>query len=103
MPKITFTRNKGWFGRVRKLSIMADGKRLAKISSGETLTIDIPNGTQQVYGKMDWGKTNKLDGQSLGDGDHIDIIGRFTLNPLRNFALIQIPITLKHRVGNVFD
>ena len=95
MRTITLTRNKGWFGRVRALKLYVDGTEIGSIKSGETLSLDIPNEAQELYGKMDWGKTNKYSLAFIEDGDTLFANGRFTFNPLRNFAIIEIPIQIQ--------
>ena len=95
MRKITLTRNKGWFGRVRALKLYVDDMEVGSIKAGETLSLDIPDGVQELYGKMDWGKTNKYSLAFIEDGDALFANGRFTFNPLRNFAIIEIPIQIQ--------
>ena len=97
MRKITLTRNKGWFGRVRALKLYADDIEIGHIKAGETLSLEIPDGVQTIYGKMDWGKTNKYSLAFVEDGDELFAKGRFTLNPLRNFAIIEIPIIIQNQ------
>lgn len=95
MTKIHITRNKGWFGRVRSLKLFADDAHVGTVKAGATITIDIPAGSKTFYGKMDWGKTNKLPVGEINDGDTVLANARFTLNPLRNLALIEIPVKLE--------
>ena len=95
MRKIKLTRNKGWFGRFRALKLYIDSTEVGSINSGETLSLDIPNGAQELYGKMDWGKTNKYSLAFIEDGDALFANGRFTFNLLRNLAIIEIPIQIQ--------
>jgi len=92
MHELIIYRIPGWYGRVRKLKIFVDGEEVSQIKTGETLSITISKGAQEIYGKMDWGKTELFSLQGLKSGDKLDIVSWFTLNPLRNLALITIPV-----------
>lgn len=95
MRTITLTRNKGWFGRARTLKLFVDDKEVGAVKAGKTVSLNIPDGAQELYGKMDWGKTNKYSLAFIEDGDALFANGRFTFNPLRNFALVEIPIQIQ--------
>lgn len=95
MRRVILKRNKGWFGRMRALKLYVDDIEIGSIKAGETITLDIPDGVTELYGKMDWGKTNKFPLAFIEDGDEVFANARFTLNPLRNMAIIQMPITLQ--------
>ena len=89
---LTIIRNKGWFGRVRTLAILADGQKIGEIKSGDTVQIEVPNSAKELYGKMDWGKSERLDLTFVEPNETVYVNHRFTLNPLRNLAIIKIPV-----------
>lgn len=68
---------------------------IESIKSGESIVLEIPDGAKELYGKMDWGKTNKFSLAFIENGDELFARARFTLNPFRNMALIEIPITIQ--------
>jgi len=88
MKQITIYRNKGWFGLARKLKVMVDGAEIETLKAGETKSVTLPAGASEIWGKMDWGKTNIFDLNTLRGGEQLDFNARFTLNPLRNLAII---------------
>jgi len=89
---LTITRNKGWFGRIRTLAIYADSEKIGEVKSGETVSVNVPKSAKEIYGKMDWGKSERLDLSFIEAGDTVYANHRFTLNPLRNLAIIAIPV-----------
>ena len=93
--KINVSRNKGWYGRFRKLKLYVDDEYLFEINSGEAMIIDIPPNAKTIHGKMDWGKTNLLSLENIGEGEQIKIEGHFTLNPFKMLGVFGIPVTLK--------
>lgn len=62
---LTVTRIRGWYGKVRKLHIYAKtprGKwRLGAVKHGQSVEVQVPHDATQIYGKMDWCKSLKMD------------------------------------------
>ncbi len=96
MRALIIHRKPGWYGRARKLKLFVDGDAAGSIKTGETLTINIPDGAQTIYGKMDWGKTEPFSIETAKSGDKLVIISRFTLNPLKNIAIQAIPVRFEY-------
>ena len=48
---------KGWFGKFRKLKIYLDGDiHLTDMKQGQGTEVEIPEKTESLLGKVDWGK-----------------------------------------------
>ena len=56
--KVNF--KKGWYGRFRKLKLYVDDEHMLDIKQGDTKVIKFSSNSKEMYGKMDWGETNKL-------------------------------------------
>jgi len=92
MTKITITRNNGWFGKMRKAKIMADKIEVGSVKSGETVTVEIPGQANNLYAKMDWGRSKPYSTNTIKEEQVIYMNCWFTLNPLRNLGIMSIPI-----------
>ena len=74
--KIKVSRDKGNFGRIRKLKLYVDDEHLFDIKAGEAMIIDIPPNAKTIHGKMDgMGRleTNLLSLENIGAGEQIKI------------------------------
>ena len=91
--RIVLDYKKGWFGRIRELKIYLNGcVHLTGIKQGEQVEVEIPEGIEFICGKMDWAKTEKIKIEDLSDGDHIEIVPFFTLNPFKMLGLNALPM-----------
>ena len=91
--RIVLEYKKGWFGRIRELKIYLDGDvYLTGMKQGEQVEVEIPEDIEFICGKMDWAKTEKIKIQDLSEGDCIEMVPFFTLNPLKMFGLTALPI-----------
>ena len=97
MPIITVARNKGWFGRIRTASIMADDVEIGRVKSGETANVQVPDHANSLYVRMDWGRSSAYPVSNVKDGQTIYMNAWFTLNPLRNIGVIPIPFALEDK------
>ena len=73
--RIQVSRDKGNFGRFRKLKLYVDDEHLFDIKAGEAMIIDIPPNAKTIHGKMDWLETNLLSLENIGAGEQIKIEG----------------------------
>ena len=73
--KIKVSRDKGNFGRIRKLKLYVDDEHLFDIKAGEAMIIDIPPNAKTIHGKMDWLETDLLSLENIGAGEQIKIEG----------------------------
>lgn len=95
MASITVTRNKGWFGRIRTARIMADDVEIGRVKCGETVDMQVPDDSTNLYAKMDWGRSQPYPVCNIRDGQTIYMNAWFTLNPLRNIEIMSIPVALE--------
>ena len=79
---------------VRELHIIVDGKKVGAISQGDSITLDIPINAKEIWGKMDWGTTQRINFDSLDLNQPIMFKAYFTLNPFRNMGLMNLPFKL---------
>ena len=71
--RIQVSRDKGNFGRWRKLKLYVDDEHLFDIKAGEAMIIDIPPNAKTIHGKMDWLETNLLSLENIRAGEQIKI------------------------------
>ena len=91
--KIFLNYKKGWFGRIRELKIFLDGNvYLRSMKQGEQAEVEIPENLEFICGRMDWAKTERIKIKDLSEGDCIEMVPFFTLNPLKMFGLTALPI-----------
>ena len=97
MRTITVTRNRGWYGRIRTAIILADDVEIGRVKSGETVNVEVPDHANNLYVKVDWGRSSPYPASNLKEGDTIYMNAWFTLNPLRNLAILPLPIALEQQ------
>ena len=100
--KIVLDYKKGWFGRIRELKIFLDGiVYLRSMKQGEQAEVEIPENLEFICGRMDWAKTERIKIKDLSEGDCIEMVPFFTLNPLKMFGLTALPIkfVIKNKDG----
>lgn len=91
MKKIRIERQKGYYGMIRALEIIVDGVSVGKINQGQTFTFDAPDSGREIWGKMDWGQTDRLDISSYNLSQNVVFRGRFTLNFFRSLGIANMP------------
>jgi hypothetical protein len=96
---LTVTRNRGWYGKARKLALFAQtpaGKvRLGDVKSGQSVTVDVPQDATEIYGKMDWAKSEVMDLSFVNPGETIYANLWFSLNPARMFGVPTLPCAIE--------
>lgn len=96
---VTITRNRGCYGKIRKLVLYAQtpsGKRrLGEVNQGKSVTVNIPQDATQIYGKMDWCKSQPMDLAFVTGGDTLYANLWFTLNPLRIIGIPTMPCAIE--------
>ena len=100
--KIVLDYKKGWFGGLRELKIFLDGNvYLTGMKQGEQAEVEITENVEFICGKMDWAKTERVKIKDLCEGDCIEMVPFFTLNPLKMFGLTALPIkfVIKNKDG----
>lgn len=97
MEHIRIERQKGYYGMIRSLEIIVDGARIGGIAQDESKVFLLPEGSRQIWGKMDWGETLRY-GLSEYFGDQVLVFkASFTLNPLRNLGIMNLPFVVSVR------
>ena len=71
--RIQVSRDKGNFGRIRKLKLYVDDEHLFDIKAGEAMIIDIPPNAKTIHGKMGRLETNLLSLENIRAGEQIKI------------------------------
>lgn len=100
--QILIERKPGYYGMIRTLRILVDGVLVARIGQGETLPVDIPAGSREIWGKMDWGETVRVGIASCTPDKILVFRSYFTLNPFKNFGISKLPfeVFLRDRTEN---
>ena len=92
---VLIKRKTGSFAMFRKLQILANENVLLKeISVDESIELKINEEHEFIFGKMDWGHTNKINISDIGDLDYLEISNIFTFNPLRYIGIGNLPIII---------
>ena len=97
MKKIRIQRQHGYYGMLRALHIYVDHIRIGKIKQGQTLEFNLPDRHQKIWGKMDWGKTERLDISDYTLDKTIVFKGYFSFNPFKALGLAELPFNIFQR------
>jgi hypothetical protein len=82
---------------LRALDLVFDGIRVGRIGQGATLTVQVPDGAREIWGRMDWGETVSLPLAACGPEATVVFKGRFTLNLFRNLGVAELPFAVSVR------
>ncbi|WP_107495187.1 hypothetical protein [Thalassobius sp. I31.1] len=91
MKLITIRRDPGFYGSMRKLTILIDGTKVARLKQYEDVLLEVDDEAIHLQGIMDWGKTEHVSLRDLDHGATITFKAWFTLNPLRNLGISPLP------------
>ncbi len=58
--RLNVTRDKAWYGRLRKLRVLLNGAEIGRLASGESKPFDITSGSHELYVQMDWVKSKPM-------------------------------------------
>ena len=61
MTKLILTRGITWADCLRKYKIKLDDKEVGTIKQGETFTFEISPGPHEIYLRIDWAKSKKIE------------------------------------------
>ncbi len=61
MTKIIIKRNSEWNNKVREIGIYVDGEKVGTINDGETQEYEIESGKHEVFAKIDWCRSQKIE------------------------------------------
>ena len=91
MKQIRIERHKGYYGKFRPLNIIVDGKKMGAIKQGDSITLDLPSDAKEIWGKMDWATTKRINLNNLVHDKTLVFKGYFSLNPLRLYGILKMP------------
>jgi len=61
MTKIRVERNSEWNNKARKIGIYIDGEKAGTINNGETKEYEVENGKHEIFAKIDWCRSSKIE------------------------------------------
>ncbi|WP_395375484.1 hypothetical protein [Marinicella sp. W31] len=79
------------------LKIFADGIEIGVIKQGQTLIFEVPDHCHKIWGKMDWGETQRLDISNYKIDQTVVFKGRLTLNIMKNLGFAELPFDISVR------
>jgi hypothetical protein len=85
MSKLTISRDQGWADSFRNYAIVLNGQIVGKISQGEELTLNLEQGNCELYAKIDWCRSNKLNFSVRDSDDEKRIVIKSSLRGLAIF------------------
>jgi hypothetical protein len=99
MLRIQIERQLGFYGMIRALVIVVDGVPVARIQQRESIVVEVPPGSREIWGKMDWGETERLNLHEYRPDLIVVFRGYFTLNPFKTLGITQLPFKAFFRDG----
>ena len=57
---LTINRTSEYVNGMRKIKIFLDNRELISVLDGESVSIDIPDGSHEIYAQIDWAKTKMI-------------------------------------------
>lgn len=94
MRKITITRYRSFYAVMRLVKLYIDGEYIGSIKIDQSVTIKIPDGAQEMYGRVSWGRTKSFPLNTLRDGDKLAINGWMTFNVFKMLGFVTIPMKI---------
>ena len=61
MTKIIIERSSEWNNKARAIGIYIDGEKIGTIDDGETIEYDVENGKSEIFAKIDWCSSPKIE------------------------------------------
>lgn len=92
--KLAITRQKGFYGKFRRLKLFVDEEEVGSLREGETVGLDIPLEARILEGGMDWGRTLPIDLMQVSDGDEITFKPRFSFNLSKSLGIDALPFEI---------
>lgn len=94
MKQLRVERQKGYYGMFRVLKIVIDGEVVAELKQEQSITIDVDNDAKEIWGKMDWARTERMKIDNIPASKVLVFKAYFTLNPFRNIGLLPMPFKI---------
>lgn len=96
MSNLQVSRDDGFADRARKYKVICNSECLGKISNGETMIFKVAPGDYEVYFKIDWCRSNKIN-LSVPAGGTVAVSGGSSLRGLKLLIAIVYVIFLPHK------
>ena len=96
MSNLKVSRDSGYADRVRKYKIICNSECLGKIGNGETMNFDLAPGNYELYLKVDWCGSNKIN-FSVSPNEQVIINGGSSLRGLKLLLAIVYVVLLPHK------
>jgi len=61
MSKLIINRKSEWNNRGRIIGIYVDGEKIGTIENGETVEFDVDHGKYEIFAKVDWCRSSKIE------------------------------------------
>jgi len=94
MPKIRIVRQPGFYGMFRSLVIVVDGVTVGRITQGREIVVEVPAGSREIWGEMDWGKTPRLSLENHSPACAVVFKGYFTFNFISGVGITPLPFLI---------
>lgn len=91
MLRIRIERRLGFYGMIRALVIVVDGVPVARIQQRASTVVEVPSGSREIWGTMDWGETEHLDLEKYHPDMIVVFKGYFTWNPFKTLGITKLP------------
>lgn len=96
MPKLTIQRDTGYADRMRAYKVILDGRVVAKIKNGQRVTLEIDTGEHELFLKVDWCRSNKLN-FSTQTGEDVAFSCGSSLRGMKVFLVFFYATILRHK------
>jgi len=84
---------KTWGALPRTLKLYhSDDVHLTNLEPRQRKEVDIPDNIEFIYGKIDWGKTDKFKVANLPEGACVEVEPYMSMNPLKQVGISTLSI-----------
>lgn len=87
MPKIILFRTSQYVNGLREYDVYLDEQKINAISNGESKIIEVPEGNHEIYLKIDWCKSKKIN-INLADGQEMKLKCGSKITGIRKFLAL---------------
>ena len=102
--RIRVERLKGYYGNLRSLEVIVDGVSVGRIKQRRKEVFELPEDSRQIWGKMDWGETDRLDISRYDfSKQSVFFKGRFSWSSAKNLGLGTMPFDVFLADSNAND
>lgn len=91
MRSIVVRRLPGWYGRLRSLRILVDGREVAVLRQREEVRIELDDDAAALWGAMDWASTSRVALHGVQDGQSVTFRGVWVWSLARELGLGALP------------